>query len=715
MKKISYILLLSLLSAACSSPEKEAVDYVNPYIGNISHLLVPTFPTVHLPNSMLRVFPERADYTSEYLSGLPAIVTGHRGRSGLYFSVSCDQSPSPLGKLSYDNEHITPYSFSLDLEGGDIHAEFAVSRQSALYEFSFSNGEGSVLLTSKGEVKADGNVLTAWQGAGRNGTKVYVYAQFQETPSGSEEFQEEGRSWAVLHFKEPKVHVRYAVSFISLEQAAENLAREQKAYDVKALACEGRRIWNEALGRIAVKGGTEDQKTVFYTSYYRTLERPVCISEGGRYWSAYDGKVHDDEGTPAYADDWLWDTYRAAHPLRILLDQEIEEDILASYIRIGIQSGNYWAPNFPGIGGDGRAMNCNHTIASYADAMVKGLKVDTLAMLRSGKTALLEKTLVPWRGNPAVGLDKFYWENGFFPALKDGEKESESIVDSWEKRQGVAVTLGTSYDCWCLEQIALAAGDDETADYFHRASLFYRNLYNPETAFFHPKDSDGNFIEPFDYDFPGGPGAREYYDENNGWVYRWDVQHDIPGLIELMGGDENFIRNLDQTFATPLKQSKNDFYAKMPDHTGNVGQFSMANEPSLHIPYLYNYAGAPWKTQKRVRQMLRTWFRNDLMGVPGDEDGGGMTSFVVFSSIGFYPVTPGKPEYAIGSPIFTESRIRLSNGKTFTVKAPFASEDNKYIVSASLNGKALEKPFISHSDIMEGGTLLLEMSSKPKK
>jgi predicted alpha-1,2-mannosidase len=191
------------------------------------------------------------------------------------------------------------------------------------------------------------------------------------------------------------------------------------------------------------------------------------------------------------------------------------------------------------------------------------------------------------------------------------------------------------------------------------------------------------------------------------------VQHDIPGLIELMGGDDAFCAELDRMFATPLGVPKYLFYSKLPDHTANVGCFSMANEPSLHVPYLYNYAGQPWKTQKRVRQMLSTWFRNDLMGVPGDEDGGGMSSFVVFSSVGLYPVTPGTAEYAIGSPVFEKATVELSNGKQFRVIAHGASAENKYVVSAKLNGKALDRMFLSHEDIISGGTLVLEMSDKP--
>ena len=233
----------------------------------------------------------------------------------------------------------------------------------------------------------------------------------------------------------------------------------------------------------------------------------------------------------------------------------------------------------------------------------------------------MEKTLAPWSGLPAGKLDAFYHEKGYIPALYEGEEETIPEVHHFERRQPVAGTLGAAYDQWCLAQLAEELGHTEDAAYFMAASYNYRNLFNKKTGFFHPRDWDGNFIEPFNYEFSGGMGARGFYGENNGWVYRWDVQHNIPDLIDLMGGSEAFVNNLDAMFAKPLGRSKYAFYAMLPDHTGNVGQFSMANEPSLHVPYLYNYAGQPWKTQKRLRKLLKEWFRNDLMGVPGDEDG----------------------------------------------------------------------------------------------
>jgi len=328
------------------------------------------------------------------------------------------------------------------------------------------------------------------------------------------------------------------------------------------------------------------------------------------------------------------------------------------------------------------------------------------------KAGITEKTLAPWSGKPAGKLDEFYKEHGYIPALKTGEKETIPEVTPFELRQPVAVTLGTSYDEWCLSQIAKELGKTDDYKYFLKCSYNYRNLFNPATGFFHPKDSDGNFITPFDYVFSGGMGARQYYDENNGWIYRWDVQHNVADLISLMGGNKNFTNNLDAMFSQPLGKSKFEFFAQLPDQTGNVGQFSISNEPSFHIPYLYNYAGQPWKTQKHIRAILDQWFRNDLMGVPGDEDGGGMTSFVVFSDMGFYPVTPGMPVYNIGSPQFEDVKIHLANGKTFEIVAKNCSKENKYIQSASLNGQVWTKPWFSHQDLINGGKLILQMGSK---
>ena len=710
-------------------PDKAPIDYVDPYIGNISHLLVPTFPTIQLPNSMLRVYPERADYTSELLNGLPIIVTNHRERSAFNLSPYQGDSLRPVMAYTYDNERLTPYSYSVELDDNRIKAEYAISHQSTQYRITFEpDNPAYVIVNSRnGAIRVGHNFICGRQQLSNN-TNVYLYIEPQEEAieagvvengviEGSKDLAEGTNVCAAWRFAEgtSTVNLRYGISFISEEQAEKNLRREQKEYNLENLVQTGRDIWNETLGRIRVEGGTEDEKIVFYSSFYRTFERPVCMSEDGRYFSAFDGQVHNDNGTPFYTDDWIWDTYRAAHPLRVLIDRQKEEDIIDSYLRMAEQMGNLWMPTFPETTGDTRRMNSNHAVATVADALAKGLHVDTVKAYEACRRGMEEKTLAPWSGNPAGWIDTFYHDHGYIPALRPDEQETDPNVHPFEKRQPVAVTLGTSYDQWCLSRIATALGKTEEAAHYLQCSYNYRNLFNPTTSFFHPKDKDGRWIEPFDYRFPGGMGAREYYGENNGWVYRWDVPHNIADLINLMGGNEAFIANLDQMFREPLGRSKYEFYAQLPDHTGNVGQFSMANEPSLHVPYLYNYAGQPWKTQKRIRQMLRTWFRNDLMGIPGDEDGGGMTSFVVFSSLGFYPVTPGFPAYNIGSPLFTRAKITLSNGKVFEIEAQGASDENKYIQSATMNGKEWNKPWFSHDDLKEGGKLVLVMGNHPNK
>ncbi len=710
-------------------PDKAPIDYVDPYIGNISHLLVPTFPTIQLPNSMLRVYPERADYTSELLNGLPIIVTNHRERSAFNLSPYQGDSLRPVMAYTYDNERLTPYSYSVELDDNRIKAEYALSHQSAQYRITFEPDKPAYVIVNSrnGAIRVGHNFICGRQQLSNN-TNVYLYIEPQEEAieagvvengviEGSKDLAEGTNVCAAWRFAEgtSTVNLRYGISFISEEQAEKNLRREQKEYNLENLVQTGRDIWNETLGRIRVEGGTEDEKIVFYSSFYRTFERPVCMSEDGRYFSAFDGQVHNDNGTPFYTDDWIWDTYRAAHPLRVLIDRQKEEDIIDSYLRMAEQMGNLWMPTFPETTGDTRRMNSNHAVATVADALAKGLHVDTVKAYEACRRGMEEKTLAPWSGNPAGWIDTFYHDHGYIPALRPDEQETDPNVHPFEKRQPVAVTLGTSYDQWCLSRIATALGKTEEAAHYLQCSYNYRNLFNPTTSFFHPKDKDGRWIEPFDYRFPGGMGAREYYGENNGWVYRWDVPHNIADLINLMGGNEAFIANLDQMFREPLGRSKYEFYAQLPDHTGNVGQFSMANEPSLHVPYLYNYAGQPWKTQKRIRQMLRTWFRNDLMGIPGDEDGGGMTSFVVFSSLGFYPVTPGFPAYNIGSPLFTRAKITLSNGKVFEIEAQGASDENKYIQSATMNGKEWNKPWFSHDDLKEGGKLVLVMGNHPNK
>ena len=721
---------------SCDADDKQAgidwVEYVNPYMGNISHLLVPTFPTIQLPNSMMRIYPERADYTADRLNGLPIMVTTHRESSAFNLSPyqGSESGMAPVIQYSYENEKITPYDFHVYLDHAEIAVDFAVSHQSAVYNFTYDKNELSYLILNSrnGELQFKDNAVSGYQYIDRK-TKLYIWGETSEpvqqcgTILGDGKLQigetsVEGQNAAMVLAFGDKLNIgfRYGVSLISTEQAQKNLQREIQTYDTKAIAAIGKDIWNQELGKIQVAGGSKDDKVVFYTSLYRCYERPINISEDGRYYSPFDGKVHDDNGRSFYTDDWIWDTYRATHPLRVLIDAEVESDIINSFLLMAQQMGTDWMPTFPEIVGDTRRMNSNHGVATVIDGYRKGVtNFDLSYAYKASKGAIEDKTLIPWSAKAAGELDQFFKEHGYFPALKPGEKETVQHVSIWEKRQPVAVTLGTAYDLWCLSQIAEELGYTDEAEYYLNKSYNYRTLFNPETGFFHPKDKDGKFIEGIDYRYSGGLGARDYYGENNGYVYRWDVQHNVADLIDLIGGNEAFTSALDSMFNTPLGMSKWQFYSTLPDHTGNVGQFSMANEPSLHVPYLYNYAGKPWMTQKRIRALLEQWFRNDLMGVPGDEDGGGMSAFVVFSEMGFYPVTPGLPVYNIGSPVFTDVKMDLGNGAVFEIRAHNASRHNKYVQSATLNGQPLDQPWFDHSAFAQGGILELEMGPKANK
>jgi predicted alpha-1,2-mannosidase len=360
-------------------------------------------------------------------------------------------------------------------------------------------------------------------------------------------------------------------------------------------------------------------------------------------------------------------------------------------------------------------MNGFHSSITLLDDYRKGIRSFDVNKAYEGMVKnATEATMLPWRNGPKTVLDDFYYNKGYFPALKPGEKETIAEVNPFEKRQAVAVTLGTSYDDWAVGQMAGELGRQNDVKIFSQRAKNYNNLWNSTIKMFLPKDGEGNWIN-IDPKFDGGQGGRDYYDENNGWTYLWQVQYDMKGLMGLMGGKTAFESRLDQLFREPLGHSKYEFWYKFPDATGLVGQYSMGNEPSFFIPYLYNYTDAPWKTQKRVRFLLDVWFKDNLFGIPGDEDGGGMSAFVVFSSMGFYPVTPGLPVYAIGSPVFEKVSIDLANGKQFTVIAHHCSKINKYIQRASLNGQSLNTPWFTHDQLVSGGTLELEMGPKPNK
>lgn len=697
------------------------VEYVDPAMGGQGIMLEPTRPTVSLPNSMVRLYPVRKDQLDDQIRSFPLTIISHRVGE-LFWLMPGDGSPDAWDHpKTYDQEVETPYYYSTRFDDSLIRTEFTPTARCGYFRFTFPSGKPVVWLANrlKGELSAVGSNsvsgLERINGEGRMSSGVmqaFVYGEFNAAVKIESSDTGNGKRLTISAPDDGKVlEFRYGISFVSVEQAKKNLHTEISTWNFDNVKRMARDRWNEALGQIQVEGGTPEQKRVFYTSLYRCYERMVNITEDGQYYSAFDHQVHQDP-RPFYVDNWLWDTYRALEPLQTLLNPEMEADKLQSFVRMYQQSG--WLPEFAVLWGNHECMTGNPVAPWMADAWAKGItNFDVATGYQGIRKNSLEGTWAPWRRGPKCSLDDFLNEHGYMPALKPGEKETVSQVHPFERRQAVSVTLAQSYDDWCAAQLARDLKNDSDYELFLKRAADYKNVFRQDKGHAWPKDSDGNWIEPYTPGFSGGQGGRDYTTENNGYTYDWDVQHDLQGLFELMGGRVKAEAKLDQLFREQLGMSKYDFWAKFPDASGLVGQFSMGNEPSLHIPYLYNYLGAPWKTQKRVRMLLDTWFTDTTLGMPGDEDGGGISAFVVFSMMGLYPVTPGVPIYDLASPVFDRITIRLHNGKTFSIVCRDNSKNNKYLQGIELNGKSQAQVWIKHADVLNGGTLKLQMSDTP--
>ena len=720
-------LVISFFFFSCSNSENrisenlDNVKYVDPQIGGVAPFLQPTRTRIHLPNSMVRMYPERKDYRDDQITSFP--LTTRKHRSDLLFNImpvsgNVNETKKPISAWDQDLEIAHPHYYSTWLEDYNITTEFTPSAQAGIFRFSYQNKNTRKLYLrdlsgDDWQLNDDGSITGT---ESFEGMQAYVYAIINQkgTFSSTKFVDDKVNSWITFNdtTNVKPVQFKYGLSFISTEQAQKNLEREIPDFDFENIKEKAHKRWSEVVNQIEVEGGTEAYKRTFYTALYRSYERMINITEDGKYYSNYDKKIHEGE-QDFYADDWVWDTFLALHPLRYILQPEMESDMMASYVRMYEQSG--WLPQFPQIHGDAPPMNGFHSTIMLLDAHRKGVKnFDAEVAFEAMKKNALEGTMIPWKMGAVAPLDKLALKLGYFPGLHPGEKETEPRVHGFEKRQSVAVTLAQGYDDWALAQFAKELGKEDDYKYFSKTAENYKNLYWKEKGFFMPKDAKGNWID-IDPKFDGGMGGRDYYDENNGWTYLWNPQQDILGLQELMGGRKTFEARLDQMFREDLGRSTYALNARFPDFTGIVGQYSMGNEPSFHIPYLYNFTDSPWKTQKRIRMLLNTWFKDNIFGIPGDEDGGGMSAFVVFSAMGFYPVTPGIPVYTIGSPLFSKISINLPNGNKFTINAPNCNETNKYIQSATLNGKELKGPWFTHDDLINGATITLEMGKYPNK
>ena len=494
------------------------------------------------------------------------------------------------------------------------------------------------------------------------------------------------------------VGCKVASSYISPEQAMLNLQQELGNAGFDAIRQKAEAKWNEALGRAKVEGGTDGQQRTFYSCLYRAIlfpEKFYEINAQGKpvHYSPYDGKVHDGY---LYTDSGFWDTFRAAHPLINLLFPEVSAEIQQSLINTYEESG--WLPEWPGPG-HRSIMIGENSFSLLADAWMKGIRGFDA---EKAVAAMVHDVT----GSPmgAVGRDHAndYDRLGYLPYPGVGE--------------ATAKTLEYAYDDYCAAQLAHAIGKNAEAETFAKHAMNYSNLFDPKVGFMRERKADGTWNEPF---YP--QHWTSGFTEGSSWHWTWSVFQDIPGLVNLMGGDAAFAKKLDEVFTTPGDENLGGYHGGGLIHemtemvAGGMGQYAHGNEPIHHMIYLYDYAGQPWKAQVRVRQVMNLLYSATPDGYCGDEDTGQTSAWFVFSALGFYPVCPGDPNYIIGSPLFDKATLKLGNGKTFGIIAKGNGYQEYYIRSATLNGETLSKTYFSHQDVMAGGELVLTMSPQANK
>ncbi len=691
-----------LLFGICGSTQtikKTPLDYVNPHIGGIGHLLVATDPIVQLPQGLVKLssnpWPEIYDrYLSDKVFSFSIRDVVRYGRKTIPSWImattgSIEVTPEKIASnYDHDFETVTPYYSALLLEDYDVNTEYTVTDHASYFRFTFpENSDSHILLGSNAKFSVlNENTIEGEEVFGKN--TFYFYAKFSKPfiSSGSwkdgtihpQSNTQNGNNIGVFaNYKTSKgeqVEVKIGLSPANIEQAKQNLEKEIPLWNFEVVKNSAKEKWEESLAIIKVEGGTDAQLTKFYTALY--------FSDGGESMLNR-MKLRDKE------------LVEMAQKYASLSRQEL----------------------IPSVSSDG-VMFQHGNIVFITDIWLRGIRnFDIKSAYENMKTEFLESTKLPWRKGPANQLDSFYLKNGFFPALPLGKKEWVPEVHDFEKRQSVTVTLQAAYESWCIAQIAKDLGKDSDYDFFIKHAHDYQNTFNAMTGFMAPKSADGKWVEPFNPKLSGGQGGRDYFAEMNSWIYTWYVSHDFQGLINLMGGRTRFNSKLDSLFSEQYQVPKFHFLSQFPDQTGLIGNYAHGNEFSRQIPYLYNYSGEPWKTQKRVRDIMEIWYGTGPLGICGDEDSGLMSHWYICSAMGIYsdPMIPNYPIWLIGSPIFKKSTIKLGNKKSFVIEAKNVSSQNKYVQSATLNGKPLNRPWFEHSTLLKGGTLILNMGPRPNK
>ena len=482
---------------------------------------------------------------------------------------------------------------------------------------------------------------------------------------------------------EDELLVKLALSTATVEGAKKNLEADIPGWDFDAVRQSVKDEWNSYLSRIDVTG-TKEQLLNYYTSFYHLLMQPNEISDVDGMYRNTNDEIVKAEGNKFYSTFSLWDTYRAAHPLYTIITPERVDGFVTSLLEHGEDQG--FLPIWALWGVDNFGMIANHGVPVVVEAFRKGFKgfdaERAYNMVKASQT-------VPHKRKSFWDM---YMKYGYYPT---DMMETESV----------SYTLESVYDDYAAAVMAKDLGKTEDAEYFGKRANFYKNLFDKETQFMRPRNADGSWKTPFD---PSNVGHSESvggdYTEGNAWQYTWHVQHDVPGLIALFGGEESFLNKLDSVFTVELKTSQADV-------TGLIGQYAHGNEPSHHVAYLYTMAGKPERTQELIRQIFDTQYRPEPDGLCGNDDCGQMSAWYMFSAMGFYPVDPVSGNYVFGAPQMPKIVLNLADGKTFTVIAEGISDENKYVESITLNGEPYTKNYITHEDIVNGGTLVFKMKN----
>lgn len=737
--KLKLLFLTPLLAVNFAfAQQPDLVHYVNTLQGtNSKHQLTRgnTYPTTALPFGMHTWTPQtgkngdgwKYQYFLDHIRGFEQAhqcsswTNDYAVFSVMPMSELVVDENKREAKFSHANEIAKPNYYKVQFDN-KITTEISPSERGAHLRFTYPSGKKSFLVLD-GYTKLSGvkiypkeKKITGWVNNGRgfrDGWKSYFVMQFDQpikaygtwenknntVNADSTEAQGLGKG-AYIQFKNGvKVQVKTASSYISAEQAQLNLDRELGAdKTLEQTKANAAAVWNKSLGKITVEGGSKEDMETFYSCFFRASLFSRKFYEVGAdgkpyYFSPYDGTVHPGY---MYTDTGFWDTFRAQFPLNALIQPEMHGRYMQALLNAYKQCG--WLPSwsFPSEGG---SMVGNHAISLLADAWAKGIHTfDPKEALAAYLHEAGNKG--PW--GPANGREgwKEYYQLGYVPYPN--------------YRESTAKTLEYAYDDWCGYQLAKMTGNQYYMDVFARQMYNYKNVYNPATHFMQGKGADGQWTKDFDPIEWGGP-----FTEGNSWHYTWSVFQDTQGLINLMGGDRNFTAKLDSVFSEPNKVKVGTYRGMIHEMTemvmANMGQYAHGNQPIQHMVYLYNYAGQPWKSQFRSRDVMYKLYNATENGYPGDEDQGQTSSWYVLSALGFYSVTPGTGEYAFGSPMFKKITLNLENGKKFVIDAPANDKDHVYIQSASLNGKTYTKNFITHNDLLNGGTLKLEMGSKPNE